>query len=201
MAKKKQVKLGKRILTRDNTALPVRYKAGGTPFQPGNNFWTKRSEQSRTYLFQTAEHFLEGAKAYFKHVDDNPEYIIEAKIEDGMVINHPVPKKRPYTAEGLCIWLGCSPSWIRNFKREQDGVERAQELLAAIAWAELVIYNQQYSGAVVGILNHSLVARKLKIAENINVDGESQSLPVVNVKIYNEAPPLADAEENVKLDK
>lgn len=175
----------------------LRLKPRGAPFQKGNNFWTKRSDHHTAYLFQTPEHLLEGAREYFEHVDANPEYIIEARNEDGQIINHPVPKRRPYTPEGLAVWLGTNAAYFRRFKADQEGNPNAIPFLEVIAWIENVIYNQQYTGAAVGTLNASIVARRLGISETLNI-GSGAPVQAPQLNVYNTGPRLAAHEDEVQ---
>lgn len=199
-------KKGKRVVTRDantvkrvyvNKGIVGKRPAGGVPFKPGNNFWTKRSDHATGYLFETPEHLLEGAIEYFQHVDANPEYVIEARSEDGMIVNHPVPKRRPYTPEGLAIWLGSNVAYFRTFKSQQQDNPKAAGFLEAIAWIENVIYNQQYTGAAVGTLNASIVARRLGISETLNI-GSGAPVQAPQLNVYNTGPRLAAHEDEVQ---
>lgn len=192
MAKKQ-----KSLVVSDKPTITSQGVPRGKPFKTGNSFFLKRSTHEHKYLFESPERLIEGAVEYFEHVDNNPEMVVEARVEEGIVINHPVPHKRPYTPEGLANWLHCSPAWFRNFKRDQKDNPRAQEFLAAITWIENVIYNQQYTGAVVGIMNPSVVARKLGLADKVDIGGGGDvQAPVINV--YTQGPPLAGKEEDVR---
>lgn len=187
----------KQVVTRDKPTI-TRKIAGGVPFATGNSFFLKRSTHEHQYLFESPERLIAGAIEYFEHVDANPEMVVEARVEEGIVINHPVPHKRPYTPEGLANWLHCSPKWFSNFKREQGDKPRAQEFIAAIVWIENVIYNQQYTGAIVGTMNASIVARKLGLSDKLDVGGIPNEPLAPTIHIYNQGPPLAGKEDDVQ---
>lgn len=139
----------------------------------GNQFWKLRSKHGRDKLFATPELLWEAACEYFEWCDENPFLAIEAKVVDKEVKMVEVPKMRPYTMHGLCLYLNCNTDYFKIFKSQ----ERAQkeDFSTVIKAIEEAVYNQKFSGAASGFLKENLIARDLGLWDkseiNANVTG------------------------------
>ena len=113
--------------------------------------------------FETAQELLEAAESYFKNCDENPiRGSRSVRNKDGEKITEDVMLPRPYTFEGLCLFVGI-PDWTmfctRN--REREGFEDA------IATIRNRIRRCQIEGAMVGVYRENLTARLNGIAEQV----------------------------------
>lgn len=143
-----------------------------------NQFWKKRSKHGRDAIFSSAQ-ILEGESCkYFDWVDKNPRYRTEqkkgsvilpkdfdgnlAKV-DGATVNMPV--MRPYSMAGLCIFLGVSKNYFREFKKRAS-----DDFLEVIEWIEMVIYTQKFEGAASGLLNANIISRELGLIDKMGLD-------------------------------
>lgn len=137
----------------------------------GNQFWKIRSKHGRDKLFATPKLLWEAATEYFEWCDKNPFYEFDVKLEDKSLQEVKIPKMRPYTLHGLCIYLGCSTDYFRNFQNQDR--KNLQDFIPIINQIQEVIYNQKFSGAASGFLNANIIARDLGLADkqdsNVNV--------------------------------
>lgn len=146
----------------------------------GNQFWKLRSKHGRDKIFATPDDLWEAACNYFQWCDENP-WTTRKAIQKNMPVKKKVGKKiqtvmeeqtqrevtptqRPYSLSGLCIYLGASTNWLREF--ESACVSRDdKDFLDVIARVKETIETQQFEGAVVGAFNANIIARKLGLAD------------------------------------
>jgi hypothetical protein len=141
----------------------------------GNKFWQIRTEHGRKKLFSTPAILWGEAVKYFEWVDENP--FIEFKpmsISNGNgqgsnIELIEVPVKRPYTWEGLEIFLDISS--LRNYKTD----ENYKDFMQVIGQIEKTIYSNKFTGAASGFFNANIIARDLGL-----VDKQQSS---VNMKV------------------
>jgi hypothetical protein len=127
----------------------------------GNQFWKIRSKHGRDKLFATADLLWDAACEYFEWCDENPLMEIDFKGKDADRVE--IPKMRPYTLQGLCLYLGCNTAYLRTFKAEHK--ESEQDFHTIITRIEEVVYNQKFTGAAAGFLNANIIARDLGLAD------------------------------------
>lgn len=123
------------------------------------------------------------AYEYFQWCDKNPWIKKEAiKSGDyaGTLID--IPTQRPYTLEGLCLYLGIS---LNTFKNYQD----RKGFMTVTTHVREIIDANQLEGAAVGAYNANIIARKLGLAEKAET----------NVKLHGEYADLSDEELTKKL--
>lgn len=138
----------------------------------GNQFWKQRSKHGRDTLFSTPEKMWEAACEYFEWCDKNP--LIEV-VHDKLKVNGvgdelkfiDIPKMRPYTIQGLCLYLDCNTQYFNQFKSSEKAKE--QDFSFVITRIEEIIYNQKFSGAAAGFLNPNIIARDLGLADKKDV--------------------------------
>lgn len=151
----------------------------------GNQFWKIRSKHGRNKLFETPEMLMEAAEEYFDWCDRNPWEQSETTTSETTGITSKEKKNaRPYTLKGLCIYLGCSSSYIRGFKKDiKDKAEKTpqdNDFITVIEQIEEIIYTQKFEGAAVGAFNANLIARDLGLADKQTLDVTKHKPPKIN---------------------
>lgn len=139
----------------------------------GNQFWKIRSKHGKDKLFKTPDLMLEAAEEYFQWCDDNPWISTELSSSDKGNYSKEKPVSRPYTLSGLCVYLGCSENYFRNF--EANNTENVDDFMAVIGTIKDIIKTQQYEGAIVGAFKENIIARLQGLKEqtentNLNID-------------------------------
>ena len=120
----------------------------------GNQFWKLRSKNGRDKLFESPELLWESACEYFQWCDENPILSTKSTTSTQGSSSEEKEFQRPYTKQGLFFYLGCSESWLREFRKTCSN-----DFLRVIEAIEQTIENQQVAHAMVGVFNSSLVAR------------------------------------------
>lgn len=160
-------------------------KTMGAP--KGNQFWKLRSKHGRDKLFTTPKLMWEAACEYFQWCDDNPFYEVEQaksthkpyKDKDTGEVLFPdqlirLPKMRPYTIQGMCLYLRCNTKYFNEFelaiKAKID--EQSKDFSDIVTRIRETIYNQKFSGAASGFLNASIIARDLGLADKQELTGK-----------------------------
>jgi len=161
----------------------------------GNQFWKNRSKHGRNTLFETPALLLETAQEYFEWCDSNP--LKEEKIFcfQGDIIKDEITLKRVYTISGLCVYIGCSSSYFRNFKTEN------QDFLTVLDYIRETIYTQKFEGASVGLFNASIIARDLGLKESVDNDHRSSdgSMSPKGGAVIVSSDPIEAAKEYKKI--
>lgn len=122
----------------------------------GNDFWRLRTTTGRKGIYQSPDELWDEACEYFDSVLDNP--IITMQNLGTKNVNE-VELIRPFTKDGLCIFLDIDDS---TFNRYRDEVQGFSEVTRKI---ERIIRNQKFEGATVGIFNHNIIARDLGLKD------------------------------------
>ncbi len=153
-----------------------------------NKFWKLRSKHGRGKLFATPKLMWDAACEYFQWCEDNPFFESKPMVtsnggNEGRSIEMvQIPIKRPFTLEGLCLYINATSTYFRAFK----GQERAQkeDFIAVIGEIEETISNQQFSGAASGFFNANIIARKLGLKEQTDVTtGGDKIGPVITAMV------------------
>lgn len=137
----------------------------------GNQFWKLRSKHGRDKLFATPELMWEAACEYFQWCEDNPFHKSEAKVvnggykEPGSVEIAELPYLRPFTLQGLCLYMDCNTKYFNDF--EAANHKGFSEVITRI---RETIYNQKFSGAASGFFNANIIARDLGLSDKKEVD-------------------------------
>ena len=152
-----------------------------------NKFWKLRSKHGRDKLFSTPDLMWKATCEYFQWCDDNPFFQTEqAKSiskpfkdkETGEVIFPEqfvkIPKMRPYTIQGLCLYLNCNTKYFSDF---EDGLKSktdkvSKDFSEVITRIRETIYNQKFSGAASGFLNPNIIARDLGLSDKQELTGK-----------------------------
>lgn len=132
----------------------------------GNQFWKLRAKHGRDTLFESPELLWDAATEYFEWCDNNPLIEIDFKGKDADRVE--LPKMRPYTLHGLCLYLDCSTSYFREFKNSER--KSKKDFMSVITRIEETIYNQKFTGAASGFLNPNIIARDLGLVDKKEVE-------------------------------
>lgn len=129
----------------------------------------------------------QAACEYFEWCEDNPFMETEAKVLSGergtgsTIEMAELPKMRPFTMHGLCLYLNCNTAYFRQFK-----VNCSEDFSTIINQIEEVIYNQKFSGAASGFLNANLISRDLGLVDKKEVQADitgKQTFEIAGKKI------------------
>lgn len=132
-----------------------------------NQFWRLRSKHGRDKLFETSEMLWTAACEYFDWVDKHPwkkNEMIKGGDSAGLVVG--LNTERPYTLSGLCLYLGCSREWLKNFEQNNKDSE---DFMPIITCVRDVIYTQKFEGAAVGAFNPMIISRDLGLVDRQDV--------------------------------
>lgn len=162
----------------------------------GNSFWTMRSSHGRKKLFETPEDLENSASDYFTWCDENPWNSTKEVTTEKGFISEIKPTQRPYTKTGWYHFIGCSSTWLTNFKKTAD-----KDFLRVIGEIEGFIENQQWEGATVGVFNANIIARTLGLKDNQDHTTNGKEIktdiaPQINVYQGN-APSFSSSETEV----
>lgn len=150
----------------------------------GNQFWKQRSKHGRDKLFASPELLWEAACEYFEWCDTNPfkeQNLINSGPNGGKIVD--TDKMRPYTMQGLCLYLNCNTAYFRTFKAQST--DNDKDFNTIITRIEEVVYNQKFSGAAAGFLNANIIARDLGLKDNTDITtGGEKFDSTINVKIH-----------------
>lgn len=182
----------------------------------GNQLWKLRTTHGKSKLFSSGELLREEACRYFDWCDRHPWERIELVKYKGDSEEAEVPIGRPYTMDGLTVFLALSSSYFRTAKKqlrelieakgllESKGtatpfdlakLEESRDVLDAIEWIEQVVRTQQVEGAAVGVFNANLIARINLLADNSNVAGTMDSVVRVVVRDQETADNLQNLDD------
>lgn len=128
---------------------------------------------------------MDACKEYFNWVDAHPWYKVEQlkkpyfdEQTKKWVTLAKIPTARPYTIQGLCIYLDCNSHWFKQFEisikdklkevKDDDQSEETKQLKdfsTILSHVREIIYHQKLEGAAVGAFNASIIQRDLGLRE------------------------------------
>lgn len=151
------------------------------PKLSGDNFWLARSSycpdptefnMHGSPLFREPQHLYAACCEYFQYVQDHPLQRSKAtSSEGGNVRLFAIETPRPMTLSGLCNFLGITISKWKKYSADNH-------LKNVVEFAEQVIYQQKYEGAMNGEFNSAIVIRDLGLADKQEVGGIKDAPPV-----------------------
>ena len=157
--------------------------AQGAP--KGNQFWKLRSKHGRDKLFATPELLWEAACEYFEWIDENPLIEIDYVGKDAEKVER--PHTRPYTIQGLCLYLDCGTQFFNQFeaslKDKHDDISIGFSLI--VSRIREIIYKQKFEGAACGFYNANIIARDLGLSDKkdlTSTDGSMTPKPTILVQ-------------------
>jgi len=133
------------------------------PAPEGNQFWKARSSHGRKPIFANPEELQEAALEYIDWVEANPLEAVELTTYQGVSKLEKVPKMRPMTISGLCIFLDIDKSTWFDYAKKDDFSNVTTRV-------EEIIRTQKFEGAASGFLNPNIIARDLGLAEKIDAE-------------------------------
>lgn len=139
----------------------------------GNQFWKLRSKHGRDKLFESPELLLQSAFEYFEWCDNNPWIATKTSTTEKGTFHEEKPTQRPYSRMGWFVYIGCSDSWLKEFKKTASN-----DFLIVIKEIENIIDTNQWEGASVGAFNANIIARTLGLKER--VDNTTDDKPIDN---------------------
>lgn len=155
----------------------------------GNQFWKLRSKHGRDRIFATPDVLWEAACEYFQWCEDNPLKEVEQArssskpiIDDkGKTVFPPnlieLPKMRPFTIQGLCLFLDVNTVYLKQFEdslRDKED-ELSKDFSSICTRIREIIYTQKFTGAASGFLNPQIIARDLGLAEKSELVGKGDT--------------------------
>lgn len=150
-------------------------------------FWKARyskhgqhGKNGRPRIFESAEELREACQEYFEWVDSNPLKEEKLFAYMGDVTRDEVSHPHAMTLKGLCIFLDIDVvTWYR-WSRGELG----QDYSKICQLVENVIYQQKFTAASAGLLNPSIIARELGLAEHQDVrSGDGSMTPKAGLSI------------------
>ena len=147
----------------------------------GNEFWKLRSKHGRDKIFKTPELLWQAACEYFEWCIRNP---IEAEDNKGTRNINVVKFNRPFTKDGFYLYIDVSQHWLDEFKKTADN-----DFLYIIYKIEMIIRNQKFEGAVIGIFNANIIARDLGLVDKSDITSKGESIGSVKLIRGNEGTP------------
>ena len=136
-------------------------------FQKGNRFWEQRSKNGREMLFSSPTLLWEACTEYFEWCESNPLPCEE--VSAGRIVE--TKKLRPFTIQGLCLYLDCNTQYINQLERTlaDKTDEVSADFSIIIKRVREIIYNQKFTGAASGFFNANIIARDLGLTDKQDV--------------------------------
>lgn len=148
----------------------------------GNQFWKLRSSHGREKLFAEPKLLWEAACEFFQWCDENPFKEAEqarngggkrkAEVGTEGIESVPsgiveLPRMRPYTIQGLCIYLGTHSTYFHEFEAALKGKEDpvSKDFSQICLTIREIIYTQKFTGAAAGFFNPQIIARDLGLVD------------------------------------
>ena len=128
----------------------------------GNKFWLIRSSHGRKPIFKTPDELEKACLEYFEWTENNPLKEQKAFHSNGVITKTTVNKMRAMTLSGLCIFLDIDDDSWKNYKKKNKG------FFGVCSNVEKIIYNQKFTGASADLLNASIIARELGLADKVD---------------------------------
>lgn len=141
----------------------------------GNQFWKARSSHGRNPIFATPDDLWTACAEYFEWVENNPLYEDKLTSYQGVNTHEPVAKMRAMTVSGLCIFLDIGRSTWDEYRTKDD-------FLGIVSRVDEIIRTQKFEGASADLLNPSIIARDLGLADKSELTGKDGG-PITFTKI------------------
>lgn len=162
-----------------------------------NQFWKLRSKHGREKLFSSPDLLWNAACSYFEWCEAHPLLEVSVKGKDNTEVA--IPKMRPFTLKGLCLYLGCNEGYIQQLEASlrAKSDEESRAFVDVITRIRDVIYTQKFEGAAVGLFTYNIIARELGLTEK--PDGRTDTLPppTLHIQVVDSAVPLSDSEDKI----
>jgi len=133
-------------------------------FEFGNKIWERRQNHGRAKKYESVEELWAAAVEYFEWCTENPLEEAAKVTFNGKGGTFPVDKMRAMTQAGLCNFIDIGTTTWAEYKKRDD----FREVCEAI---EQILYQQKFEGAASGLLNPSIIARDLGLADRKEFGG------------------------------
>lgn len=95
---------------------------------------------------------------YFKWAEENPLNTPETASFQGIIRQGEAAKIRPFSIGSMCLFIGINPKTWRQWRNSGSDNQKA-----VVEWAEAVIHEQKYNGAMAGFFNSNFVMKDLEM--------------------------------------
>jgi hypothetical protein len=125
-----------------------------SPAPKGNHFWKHRSTHGRDTLFASPTLLWEAACEYFEWCVANP-------IVDPRSFGGKQKIQRPFTMQGLCLFLNCNTKYFNQFidRNEDEGFSNIIQDIRE------TVYQQKFENAAIGVYKENIISRDLGLAD------------------------------------
>ena len=139
----------------------------------GNKFWQLRSQHGREAIFSDPVKLWDAACSYFEWCESNPLIEIDYRGKDATQVK--LEKMRPFTMQGLCLFLGINTKYFHEFKTTKTYQDN-KDFPEIVTRIEETVYNQKFTGAAAGFLNPNIIARDLGLSDKKEITEVPQTL-------------------------
>jgi hypothetical protein len=133
-----------------------------------NKFWKVRRSHGRKPKYTTPEKLWHSCCQYFEWVEENPLQEEKLFSYQGETHTGTIRKMRAMTIVGLCLFLEISEDTWSNYRKKED-------FIGVTTRAEMIIYEQKFTGAAAELLNPNIIARDLGLRDNKGVEHSGAS--------------------------
>lgn len=147
----------------------------------GNRFWEVRSSHGRNPVFELPGNLWSACCEYFDWVEANPLYEVKAFGSKDGPQTIELPKMRAMTIAGLCIFLDISTETWRAYRAKED-------FSGVVARVDDIIRTQKFEGASADLLNPSIIARDLGLADKSEHSGPDGGAIETKITAFNLVP-------------
>lgn len=130
----------------------------------GNQFWKARSSHGRKPKFKSPEDLWGACCEYFEWVEANPLKASELVKFQGKYKTAKLNKMRAMTIAGLCIFLDITEECWGDYRARKGFSEVTTRV-------DKIIRTQKFEGAAAELLNPSIIARDLGLADKKELTG------------------------------
>jgi len=142
----------------------------------GNQYWRLADPEKigRNRIFESPTDLWNQAIEYFVYIDENPIEVVEEETGSNGHKKKTKKLQRPYTWDGLYIYLGIS---------HLDFYKERKEFLGVIEHLDKIIRNNKFEGASSGIFNSNIIARDLGLKDKKELSGQVQTTPIDKIEV------------------
>lgn len=162
-----------------------------------NQLWKLRSRHNRDKIFASPLLLWKTACEYFEWCDTHPLLEAGVKGKDNTAVA--IPKLRPYTLRGLCLYIGCSEGYIGRLEQSlrASSDSGSKELLEVASRIRDVIYTQKLEGAAAGLFSYNIIVRELGLTEKPDSGTDAQPPLTLHIQVADSSVPLAKSESEI----
>ena len=130
-----------------------------------NQFWHRRVPFGGERAFNDPEELWAAAVEAFDWLVSHPLKEQVTSSYQGSFSKTTVKKMRAFTWSGVAMAMGLTENGLRVYLKRPEFAE-------VMGWISDIIYTQKFEGAAAGLLNASLIARSLGIADRVELTGK-----------------------------